>query len=305
MYKHVNLHSSLVYGLSLVFLASCGGGSGGGSTSEDVIDSTLNTASVETIAGRIALEGDCNAVAGVADLRQQTTAEANPDEIAQRTQPSYANRISSYTSTISGLLGGTLKKTGDHNNGTDTLTYTYQDFTNPVGRLKFAANGSASVIYHGKPGDFGPIVSNKTVDTNAPISIKKSAYSVAGRSKLAHKSSANYEFSVKGLNRIFATVLFDPDNIVIDSATVKNLDTGQVYKISNLKSKGYIDTEQLALSDLSYTYTSSDVGTLKVTSDSLIINLDSMKIPKSLSGTLAMTATDGTKPKQSSTILVL
>jgi len=277
----------------LVLLNACGGGGGGSSADSEVISSTLDTTSVETLAGRAVLEGDCVGVSGFVTLNPASTFALKVDNSEATAQADFASRVSSYTTLISGLINGTFSKTGDHDNGTDTLTYQFSDYTNPVGGLTFAANGSATVIYHGVPGDFGPVLSKKTVDTNGPVTITKAANS-AGRSRLAARDSGSYEVSISGLSQVYAA-LANPDDLLISSALVKNLQTGQQHKISNLRSKGTFSSTQAALSNLSYTYTSSDVGTLEVSSDSLVIELDGMKIPKSIADTLAMTATDGSR----------
>lgn len=277
-------------GFALV--SSCGGGGGGGTS--EVIESTLDSATVETLAGRAVLEGDCVGVSGIADLGQLNALRTAGRPTQLDARPTLASRVSDYTDLIYGLISGTFSKTGDHDSGTDTLVYTYSDYTNPVGDLVLEANGSASVVYHGVPGDFGPVVSNKTVSTNGPVSISKSA-NTSARLAVAQKSNANYELSVSGLNQIYASVISNPDDLVIDSVALKNLDTGQVYKVTNLSSKGNFGSSQVTLSDLSYTYTSSDVGTLQVTSDNVVINLDGMKIPSDIAGTFTMTATDGTQ----------
>ena len=280
-------------GVTLV-LSACGGGSSSDNNDNSVIDSTLDTTSVQTLAGRMVLEGDCSAVSGVADIKDAPLSAAQLADRAKKQQPTLANRISSFSATINGLLGGSLVKSGEHSNGTDTLNYAYTNFSNPVGDLDITANGNASVVYHGTPGEYGPVYTNKTVDVPDPINISKAPL-VAGRGGVAQKSTANYKFQVSGLKQVYATVLLGMDDLTIASATLENLDTGKVYKVSDVKSKGYFNSSQVSLSDLSYTYTTDDVGTLKVKSDSLIIQLDGVKIPKSISGTLTMTATDGTQ----------
>ncbi len=277
-------------GLALV--SSCGGGGGGGST--EVIDSTLDTASVETLAGRVVLEGDCVGVSGIADLSQVDALRVASHPASMEQPSTLASRVSDYTDQIYGLISGTFTKTGDHENGTDTLVYTYSDYTNPVGDLVLQANGSASVVYHGEPTELGPVVSNKTVSTNGPVSIAKTP-NISIRPGIALKSNASYELSVSGLNQIYAAVLSNPDDLVVNNVTLKNLDTGQVYTVTNLQSKGSFGSSQVTLSDLSYTYTSTDVGTLQITSDNVVINLDGMKIPSDVAGTFTMTATDGSK----------
>jgi len=282
-------------GVLLAMLSACGGGGGGSSaTGSEVISSTLDTTSVETLAGRAVLEGDCVGVSGFATLNPASTSALKVDQSVDSIQTGFANRVSSYTTLISGLINGTFAKTGDHDNGTDTLTYQFSDYTNPVGGLTFAANGSVTVIYHGVPGEFGPVQTKKTVDTNGPVTITKAANSGARASRVAARDTGSYEVSISGLSQVYAA-LASPDDLLISNALVKNLQTGQQHKISNLRSKGNFSSTQAALSNLSYTYTSDEVGTLEVSSDSLVIELDGMKIPKSVAGTLAMTATDGTR----------
>ncbi|MBC8210712.1 MAG: hypothetical protein H8E21_06545 [Gammaproteobacteria bacterium] len=292
IYKKIFVGTSLATGVALAVLGGCGGGGGGGSTESEVVSSTLDVTSVETLAGRAVLEADCVGVSGIASL--SPTADVAVQSSPIEAEPVlWANRVSDYTGLINGLISGTFAKTGEHDNGTDTLTYQFSNYTNPVGGLVFAANGSARVIYHGVPGLFAPVQTKKTVDTNGPVTITKSANSGA-RSSLAAKDSGSYEISVSGLSQVYAA-LTNPDDLLISSAVVKNLQTGEQHLVRNLRGKGTFSSTQAALTGLSYSYTSPDVGTLEVTSDSLVIELDGMKIPKSITGTLAMTATDGTR----------
>lgn len=279
--------------LGFMVLAGCGGG-GGGSSGPEVISSTLDNTSVQTLASKAVAEAECSGISGIAVLPSLNMA-ARDTEDSSLTQPvTLASRVSDYTTLISGLISGTFSKTGDHSNGTDTLTYQYTDYTNPVGGLVLEANGSASVIYHGVPGDYGPVVSNKTVSTNGPIAVSKSP-NTSARSAQKVLTTTDYEVSVSGLNQIYATIMMSADDLVIDNVRIKNLDTGQVYSIDKLTAKGYFSNTMVTLGDLSYTYTSSDVGTLQVTSDAVVVTLDGMKIPSSIQGTLTMTATDGTQ----------
>lgn len=274
-------------GIGLLMLAGCGGGSSSDTTVTGT--STLDTVSIEKLASRVVEEGDCIAVSGASAARRSE----KQVPIAEVTSPTLLSRVIDIA--INGLLGGTLTKTGEHLDGTDTMTYTYSDFANPVGELAFSANGTASVVDHGVPGDFGPIMSNKTIDTNGDIEITKESNTGNRPGLLSRVLLGTYKLKIAGLDRTYAQEFAAPDSYVINNVTLLNDDTGSEYKISNLKGKGYFNSSQAALTDVEYTYTSPDVGPLTVKSDSLNVSLDTMKIPSSAEGTLNVTATDGTQ----------
>ncbi|WP_299881486.1 hypothetical protein [uncultured Cocleimonas sp.] len=279
--------SGITSGIGLLMLAGCGGGSSSDTTETGT--STLDAVSIEKLASRVVEEGDCVAVSGASSARISDKL-ASTDEVS--TPPLLALAIENV---INGLLGGTLTKTGEHLDGTDTLTYTYSDFANPVGELAFSANGTASVIDYGVPGDFGPIMSNKTIDTTDEITITKESNTESRPGLLSRILLGTYKLKIAGLDRTYAQEFADPDSYVIDDVTLVNADTSSEYKISNLKGKGYFNPSQAALMDIEYTYNSPDVGPFTVKSDSLTVSLDTMKIPSSAEGTLIMTATDGTQ----------
>lgn len=264
----------------LMFMAGCGGGGGGGSSATQ---STLDTESIQKLAQHLVEEGNCVAVSGVNAAALRSTTLTNSTSPVQQKAILRSYPIDS---TTYGLISGSLRKHGEHNNGTTSLSYDYTNYTNPVGDLKVAVSGSASVIDHGTPGDYGPIMSHKTIDTKGDIDVIKSSYN--------RKSSGNYKFRMSGYTQTYAKSL-GPDSLKITSASITNSDSGDESQISQLTANGYINPTVVALTNLKTTYTNSTTGTLTVKSDSLTINRDSVEIPSSISGTLDLTATDGTK----------
>ncbi len=188
--------------------------------------------------------------------------------------------------TVNGLIDGKLIIGGNHNNGTDTYNYSYQNFTNPVGNSQYALNGSASVVDHGKPGDFGPIMSNKTAKTNGAIGVDKSAY--------RRNATGHYEFTLSGYNQTYSKVLFTPDELIISSALIKNTNTKEEYKLSNLRTKGFFNSDSIALIDTKGSYTDPELGTMTITADTLQVSLNTVKLPTSVNGTISAKASDGT-----------
>jgi len=285
---------SIVSSATVLFLVGgCSGGGGAGGTSS--IKSTLDTQSVETLASHLAVKGDCTAISGVL---QAGVAVYNNAVVPEQTgQAGQLTGQGSYpiSSTVYGLTSGTLSKEGEHNNGTDTLVYTFNNFTNPVGNLQVDINGKASVVDHGKPGDYGPIKTNKTIDTVGALDIAKSSSSPI-KANSSSTSSTHYSVSISGYNQTYATKLLDPDSLVIKSATIKDSDSNTEYKLTSFNAKGYFTDDTVTLSKITATYTDPDVGTLKVSGDHLNINRDAVvKVPTVAEGTFTLTATDKTQ----------
>jgi len=269
--------------IAALLLLSCSSGGGGGGSS--AVSSTLNEESIQVLSQSIVDEGDCVAVSGLT-LAQPLDKESSNNRVDSDTSTiQFRSYPISYT--VHGLLGGSVSKEGEHDDGSNSLVYTFNDFTNPSGELKFGVNGQASVVDHGKPGDFGPIMSNKTIDTKGKMQVVKSSYN--------RSSSATYEVELDGYNQIYSTVLFDQDDLKIKSASARNTATDAEYKVDDLTAKGYFTDSQVALTDVKTIYTDPQVGTVEVTSDLIRISRDSMQIPSAADGTLVMTATDGTQ----------
>jgi len=265
--------------VTLIPFVGCGGsGGGGGST----VASTLDKASVQKMAQNILEEGNCVAISGLG-LSPSLYNTNNPTQ----DNPKLNLRTYGIDRTINGLISGTLRKHGEHNNGTDTLTYDFSNFTNPTGNLKFGLNGSASVIDYGKPGDYGPIKTKKTIATKGALSATKSSNT--------RQSATNYELKMSGYAQTYAKVLFSPDDLIIRNASAKNTTTNKEYSISNLSAKGFFSNDQIALIDLKTKFTDPEVGTVDVISDKVVVSRDSVQLPSSLTGTFTLTASDGTK----------
>ena len=276
--------SAFVVSLSSLVLLSC---SAGESSKGTTVPSTLDEANIQVLSQNILKEGDCIAVSGLALAQPLNKSITSSKDTTENGQEVKFREPHSLSSTVYGLLGGSVSKDGEHNNGTDSLTYKFDDFTNPSGNAKFAVSGSASVIDHGKPGDYGPIMTNKTINTDGKLNVTKSSYSRA--------TSAHYECDISGYNQVYAKVLFSQDDLEIKGATALNTDTGAVYRIENFTSKGYFTNDQIVLTDVKTAYTDPNVGTVEVTSDLLKVSRDSMQIPSAMDGTLILKATDGTE----------
>ncbi len=280
--KRLSFATTFSAGLALVLLSSCSGGGGGGTS---LVSSTLDEASVQELAQNIMLEGDCIALSGV--LSTSFSKDDSSSKLLTDNTTGIDTRSYALDSTVYGLISGSLRKHGEHDNGTDTLTYDFENYTNPTGDLQFGLSGSVSVVDHGTPGVYGPIMSNKTINTDGALNVSKSSYSRA--------SSANYELQLSGYNQVYATVLFAQDDLDISSASAKNTSTNEEYKISNFSAKGYFTNSSIGLTGLKTTYTDPQVGSLTVESDVVNISRDSVQLPSAVEGTFGLTATDGTK----------
>ena len=281
--KKLFFTATIVSASALVLLSCSGGGSGGGGSS---VSSTLNEETIQVLSQNVLEEGDCIAVSGLT-LTDSLNKGVLPVTDVREDEKEVVFREYPISYTVYGLLGGSVSKEGEHKDGTDSLTYKFDNFSNPSGNLKFGVSGQASVVDHGKPGDWGPIMSNKTIDTKGKVNVTKASYN--------RDSTANYECEVDGYNQIYATEFFSFDDLNIKAASAKNVDTGAEYKIKNLTSKASFDDSQILLTDIKTIYTDPKVGTVEVTSDAMTISRDSMQIPSSAAGTLVLTATDGTQ----------
>jgi len=264
----------------LLVLSNCSGGGGGSTT----VKSTLNESTVQTLASNIVLEGDCRAISGV------LMASTNPNKLAITSDMQSTESVQrSYPldSTTYGLVSGSVRKHGEHDDGTTALTYEFNNFTNPTGDLQVGINGSASVVDHGKPSDYGPILSHKTIDSQGPMTLNKASYSRA--------TNGTYEVELDGYTQVYSQVLFESDNFEVKNAVARNTATNEIYRISNLSAEGYLADEEMALTNVKTEYTDPEIGTIFVESELIRINRDSMQLPASIEGSFTLTATDGTQ----------
>ena len=297
----VALSVATIFASAVTFslLGGCSGGGGGSNANAGpiVIPSTLTTESIPKLARNVLDVGSCEAVSGIAQTSTlNTTLDSNNNDSegikSYNMQTTDSHPIDE---TVNGPLGGTLHKHGQHLNGTTSLTYDYTNFTVPFGDSNFTVNGSASVIDNGKPGDYGPILTNKTIDTKGAFNIAEANTSTLSSTIATSNNTTNYVAQLTGYVQTYATVLASPDALNIQSGSLKNENTNKKYTIDNLSAKAYFSDDQINLSDAKTSFTDPDIGTLQVTSDSVIIERDSVKLPSSVATTLTLTATDGTK----------
>jgi hypothetical protein len=277
--------SALIGGVAVVVMNGCSSGSS--DTTLSVAPSTLDSVSVQKLAQQAVDVGSCTSVAVIPTSVALSASSVLVSQDDSLTSNAIA-RAYDIDETIYGLISGTLHKYGQHDSGTTSLTYDYNNFTNPIGDIQIDANGSSSVIDHGISGDLGPTMINKTIDTLSPISIIKSAISRA--------VSATYLFNLSGYNRTYATTFGEPDDFVIKTASLTDENNASMIRtVSNVSAKANIATSKEIYTNVKASYTDPLVGTIYIESDSLTIDKDSMNLPSNVYGTLALRATDGTE----------
>ena len=298
----VTLSVATIFASAVTFslLSGCSGGGSDGNNADAgpiVIPSTLTTESIPKLARNVLDVGSCEAVSGIAQTSTiiDTSNSDNNDSTKITSYNMQTMDSHPIDETVDGPLAGTLHKYGQHLNGTTSLTYDYSNFTVPFGDANFTVNGSASVIDHGKPGDYGPILINKTIDTKGAFHITEANTSTLSSMTARSNNTANYVAQLSGYVQTYATVLLAPDTLNIQSGSLKNENTKKEYTIDNLSAKAYFSDDQIILSNAKTSFTDPDIGTLQVTSDSVIIERDSVKLPSAVATTLTLTATDGTQ----------
>ncbi len=275
----------LAGGFMALVVSGCGGG-GGGSSSEPVVESTINETTATSVVERAASNGMCTkqSVSARAVFPKAANSPANE-------RPVTAGKYE-YDTQYPGSLGGSLNVHLKHDSGTTVYTYSMDGFRNNINGKDIALNGEAEKIDHGKPSDFGPVVSNTSAKTKGSVTVEvKDAGGELGHAE-------HYEFIMKGYDLVYHTEAMQPDKLTIDSIILTDTDSDKEYILRKVKADKLGDL----FANLTAVYTDADVGTLKVSQESNVITLtrgsDSIggiSLVSSIVGSLEFEATDGTK----------
>lgn len=204
------------------------------------------------------------------------------------------SRAYEYDQAFNGTLGGTLNVHTYHSDGTTTLTFNLNDFANLLFGNNIALQGAFETVDHGTPGDFGPIVTNKTAQSKGPVNGTVDSTSRAD-------TATNFSLEFGGYNQVYATQYMQPDSVTLASAVLTNKDENKKFSLTNAKADAVMTSGKAVVSNLSATFTDADIGTLQITQDSEAISVDlfemygGIPMPTYVEGSVELTATDGTK----------
>ncbi len=190
-------------------------------------------------------------------------------------------------------MSGEMTRLLKHANGTTTYTYTMSGFKNRSMGKAVTVDGVYERVDHGKPGEYGPVVSNVTKGTKGAVN---AIVEDGGRAVAKH-----YAFELKGYNRIYSKTLGKNDSLNIASVLLKDKDNGKVMELRNVSAGIYGSSQggQIGLVNLKGTYDDSDVGTFKISSNRVLIDdfssIAGVTSPSNLQSDIRIEATDGTK----------
>ena len=303
--KKYEISGLLLFGsVVAAVVVGCGGGGGGGS-SEPAVPSTIDEAAIKTVAGRAVSNGMCTLLSGSindsANGGHSSTGGSNSSQISYSSGGSNssvnlfpaAGREYEYDNTYSGVLGGTLDVHTKHENGTTRYTYTMNAFENIYNGKDVTLDGESEKVDHGKPSDYGPVVSNTTAQTKGAVA---AVVSEPGRGL---GNDEHYSIELKGFDLVYSTKLMQPNKLTVDAIKLTDTDTNKAYSVTKVKADAYGMADQLA--NLTAVYNDADVGTLKVTQESATITiskedgLGGIPLLTNMTGSVEMEATDGTK----------
>lgn len=281
-------HIGIVASVSIVsVIVGCGGGNS--STTTTAVPSTVTTESCKTFASHLAKYGGCTEV-NVASLPiyeiSGTSTKSNLVE----------SRAYDINEVISGTCGGTLTKTGEHDKGTSTLVYDYDNFC--IGNsYQLTLGGKSNVVNLGKPSDFGPVVYEDTISTEGRMSVSFDKAEGIARALPSSLTASLSNYSIKygsGDKTIFATES-TPDTVNINAADIIYDSDGNKYAVSNVSASTYVVSNIVNVLKGTGTYTDPELGTYTVNTENLELPLNSIGLPVGVNGTATITATDGTK----------
>lgn len=263
------------------------GDGGGGSSSIPIVESTIDAATIQTVENRAVSNGMCTTTVSdnVIDNRSVSATNSVPSTTMER---SYE-----YDNSYTGVLGGSLDVHTQHENGTTKYTYSMNAFENIMNSKDIKLDGSAEKIDHGKPSDYGPVVSNTTAQTNGAVNAEVKQPS-RGLGDAEH-----YSFELKGFNLVYSTEFMKPNKLTTDIIKLTDTDSNKEYSLSNIKADAYGMVDQVE--NLTAVYNDADVGTLQVrqerglitvTKDNSIANIPLLA---NITGSVDLEATDGTK----------
>ncbi len=303
--KQYKISGTILFGsIVAAVVIGCGGGGGGGS-SAPTVQSTIDEAAIKTVAGRVVNNGMCTLVSG--GMTNPGSAAGSSTGGNSSSQAGYssggsnssanpfpaAGREYEFDNTYYGVLGGSMDVHTKHENGTTRYTYSMNAFENIYNGKDVTLDGEAEKIDHGKPSDYGPVVSNTTAQTNGAV-----AATVNDTSR-GVGSAEHYSIELKGFNLVYSTELMQPNRLTVDAIKLTDTDKNKEYSVTNVKADAFGMADQLA--NLTAVYNDADVGTLQVTQESTMITiskedgLGNIPLVTNMTGSVELEATDGTK----------
>lgn len=288
--KTRNISGIVLFGsiVASVIIGCGGGGGGGGGSSAPTVESTIDAATVQTVANRAVSNGMCTKVSG--------SAQRIPGNVQSNSvnRPSMAAaREYEYDNTYYGVLGGSMDVHTKHENGTTRYTYSMNAFENIYNGKDVTLDGEAEKVDHGKPGDYGPVVSNTTAQTNGAVA------ATVNETSRGVGSAEHYSIELKGFDLVYSTEFMKPNRLTVDAIKLTDTDKNKEYSVTKVKADAYGMADQLA--NLTAVYNDADVGTLKVTQESAMITiskedgLGNIPLLTNMTGSVELEATDGTK----------
>ena len=255
--------------------------------SSDSSGTSSSTAPVSSSSNNSSSNSSSSSTASVGSMSSGSSSSFNPFPVHSRAYE--------YDQTFNGTLGGTLDVHTYHNDGTTTLTFSMDDFTNLLFGKAVGLLGTFETVDHGTPSDYGPIVTNKTAETKGAID------GTVDDAARAETAASRFTFELIGYNQVYATEYAQPDTLTLTSAVLTNKDADKVFSVKNASADAVVTYSQALVSNISATYTDADVGTVKVSQESEVITVDltdmygGIPVPTYVKGGVELTATDGTK----------